>query len=223
MASNSPQSTKPLMISIEENSKTYQDLSVGDIGPPTSDADKVVEQGKEEPLFGTDTSSEDHTLPTGAAYHVDWVFGTGSNTNVANHRNWFKQYKSFAPVQMGGFNIVGAGTVELPVVTNKGISTLTLSNVVHATNAICNIWNAPDGMAWMITPNRDQDCELYLDATGDHWAIIDHPHLFRLRLAGQTREQTSLSPYMSYMIAARLLPEEKWILESLMQGAESVS
>ena len=41
--------------------------------------------------------------PKDPAYHMDWIFGSGSNVHVANQRGWFSSYTSFESACDSGF------------------------------------------------------------------------------------------------------------------------
>lgn len=41
--------------------------------------------------------------PLNPAYHMDWVFGSGSNGHVANRQAWFNSYTAFKSACNSGF------------------------------------------------------------------------------------------------------------------------
>ncbi|EPS39505.1 hypothetical protein H072_6672 [Dactylellina haptotyla CBS 200.50] len=151
---------------------------------------------------------ETHVLPSGEAYNIDWIFSTTSNVHAAKHREWFKTYIPFEATSPENLKIVGAGTVELPVVTNKGCAIITLRNVVHAPSAICNIVGM-DLMEVFGGQLGGGSGKVYLDEKMETWAYIDASVLFRLRLVHQSDTQTSLDPDAFYAVRASLPAEER--------------
>ncbi|RVD83217.1 uncharacterized protein DFL_007613 [Arthrobotrys flagrans] len=138
-----------------------------------------------------------HKLPSGGAYNTDWIWSTMSNVHVANHLSWFKTYTSFDGRTEEGLEIIGAGTVELPVETNKGVGIITLRNVVHIPSAKCNTLmtmgpGAQYGMEADFSKSRGR---IFLDRERKAWAFLDSPsgRFLRLRLVGQADIESSLS------------------------------
>ncbi|KAM3518410.1 hypothetical protein NHJ13051_008218 [Beauveria bassiana] len=79
-----------------------------------------------------------------------WVL-TNSNTHVAKDRAWFcgdyRPISSFITHQLGG-SVVGIGTVRLPVKIspdpgNREHDFITLRNVLHAPDSLCNMIGLP--------------------------------------------------------------------------------
>ncbi|KAK6345765.1 hypothetical protein TWF718_007672 [Orbilia javanica] len=153
---------------------------------------------------------ESHILPAGDNFNVDWVFSNTSNVHVANHRGWFKTYTPFSATTVENITAVGAGSVELPVATNKGFAILTLRNVLHTPNSICNVLCLSGLTQYGLETSfgRGETSRIYLDASRTTWAIMDSSVLVKLRLAGQSPEQTSLDPEAMYMIRATLSKDD---------------
>ena len=155
--------------------------------------------------------------PSGNPYNDDWVVASNSNVHVANHRDWFTKYTPFQSrlgdaygMWRDSMTVEGIGDVVLPVkkdTTKMGRASqgsLTLHNVLHVPGIVCNIYA-------MFPACRDQQEPLIdfngpsgvFDATtGDQLAIIDRPHLPRLRLSGQSADQTNFESGTAYMINA---------------------
>ncbi|KAK6510600.1 hypothetical protein TWF506_009703 [Arthrobotrys conoides] len=138
-----------------------------------------------------------HKLPSGAAYNTDWIWSTMSNVHVANHQSWFKTYTPFDGRTEEGVEIIGAGTVELPVETNKGVGILTLRNVVHIPSAKANtiMTMGPGAQYGMEADFGKSRGRIFLDRDKKTWAFLDSPsgRFLRLRLVGQADIGSSLS------------------------------
>ncbi|PMB67934.1 hypothetical protein BM221_006109 [Beauveria bassiana] len=89
------------------------------------------------------------TLPCPA-----WVFSYGSNTHIAKDRYWFGiDYRPITSTVTDGpggstVAVIGIGTVNLPLKTkpddrHPGNSIMTLRNVLHAPDSLCNMIGAP--------------------------------------------------------------------------------
>jgi hypothetical protein len=140
--------------------------------------------------------------PTGAAYNVDWHVATVSNAHAANHRGWFLTYtpfKSHVQGTIGGtLPVEGIGAVELRVKkprrnAGSSYSVIRLEDVLYCPSAVCNqvsIW-------CLVATSEDYGFSLGADGgeltrAGARIGIIDCPKLPKLRLSGQTANQTSL-------------------------------
>ncbi|TGJ69170.1 hypothetical protein EYR41_005229 [Orbilia oligospora] len=138
-----------------------------------------------------------HKLPGGAAYNTDWIWSTMSNVHVANHQSWFKTYTPFDGRTEEGVEIIGAGTVELPVETNKGVGILTLRNVVHIPSAKANtlMTMGPGAQYGIEADFAKSRGRVFLDREKKTWAFLDSPsgRFLRLRLVGQADIGSSLS------------------------------
>ncbi|KAK6354000.1 hypothetical protein TWF730_008420 [Orbilia blumenaviensis] len=148
-----------------------------------------------------------HKLPGGGAYNTDWIWSTQSNVHVANHRSWFKTYISFDSKTEEGVEILGAGTVELPVETNKGVGILTLRNVVYIPSAKCNtlMTMGPGAQYGMEVDYSKSRGRIFLDREKKGWAFLDCPNgrFLRLRLVGQANIESSLAKE-DYVLRATL-------------------
>ncbi|KAF3909269.1 hypothetical protein ABW20_dc0106718 [Dactylellina cionopaga] len=113
---------------------------------------------------------------------------------------------------------IGAGTVELPVVTNKGFAIITFRNVLHAPTATCNIFGRPAEIAPHSASIGDG---IYLEQEKQQWAILDNPKLSRLRLVGQSQTQTSLDRNAHYWIGAIISQSERERLEKEVAEADA--
>ncbi|KAK6511667.1 hypothetical protein TWF481_000576 [Arthrobotrys musiformis] len=137
-----------------------------------------------------------HKLPSGGAYNTDWIWSTQSNVHVSNHQSWFKTYTPFESRTEEGVEIMGAGTVELPVETNKGVGILTLRNVVHIPSAKCNtLMTMGPGAQYGMEVDYDKSRgRIFLDSEKKGWAFLDCPNgrFLRLRLVGQGDIESSL-------------------------------
>ena len=81
--------------------------------------------------------------PQAPAYKVDWVVSAASNVSAAKDREWFTDYYPFAsthndtagqPIQ-----VIGIGTVSLPLKKKVGTRDYILHNVLHVPGLRCNI------------------------------------------------------------------------------------
>jgi hypothetical protein len=91
--------------------------------------------------------------PQGNPYNIDWIFASGSDVHVANHRDWFITYTPFL-TYLGGTSssteVLGVGDValEAQVETNpeNGSTThrtLVLHDVLHVPASTVNIVGGP--------------------------------------------------------------------------------
>ncbi|KZL73993.1 hypothetical protein CI238_12938 [Colletotrichum incanum] len=89
----------------------------------------------------------DSVFPTNLC--PDWVFASGSNAHACKDRGWFIDYVPFRSriesLTGDGLNVIGVGTVALPVVKSPDIrrpernTTLVLENVLHIPDGFCNV------------------------------------------------------------------------------------
>lgn len=158
------------------------------------------------------------------AYHDDWVFANGSNVHVANHRGWFTSYTAFrtyaTDIIGNKLQIEGIGTVTLPVMTHPSRTsqnyqrTLILRDTLYAPTAICNILGGNILQEFEFSLGGREVGKLIDRQTSACRAIIDHAVLFRLRLQGQSAEQTSLPSNEAIMIRANWPSSERLRWES---------
>jgi hypothetical protein len=152
--------------------------------------------------------------PTGAAYHIDWIFSNNSNVHVANHRDWFTTFTDF-PTELGHYafaqqrlQVVGIGDVELQVKTHptrggKGTrKPLVLRDVLYAPTALTNILGNPLFREHTVTTHGVEGGMLKRKDNGANADLLDHCVLFKLRLSGQRKGQSSLDPNGVYSIGA---------------------
>ncbi|KAF3921879.1 hypothetical protein AA313_de0210410 [Arthrobotrys entomopaga] len=153
------------------------------------------------------SSVESNILPNGDIYNTDWIFSSSSNIHIAKNKEWFKTYIPFKAVTNENIEIIGAGTVELPVTTNKGVAILTLRNVAHAPFVGCNV--AGNGLIGEYGVRIcNPSSRVYLDHREETWAILDNTEVYRLRLVNQSPTQTSLEKDKSWCIRASLPSDE---------------
>ncbi|KAK4692052.1 hypothetical protein P7C71_g5077, partial [Lecanoromycetidae sp. Uapishka_2] len=151
--------------------------------------------------------------PTGQAYNVDWIFSNTSNVHIANNKEWFTSFTPFTTKSSDGLRILGVGEVTLPVKTHrqrKGAEsqgTLVLHDVFFAPDCVCNIFGLPILDDYSISIGGS-DGGLTDKRTGAPVAVIDHTRLYKLRLKGQSPDQSSLDKDRVYWIRADLPPTE---------------
>jgi hypothetical protein len=158
--------------------------------------------------------------PTGDAYNVDWSVASASNAHCANHRDWFVSYTPFKS-QAGTLDIEGIGDVELRVKkpnrnAKPSYSIIRLKDVLYCPSAICNqisircLMNSGYGVTF------GQQGEISRD--GVPIGIIDFPFLWKLRLSGQTPNQTSLNVNQQYSLSYTWPAEERARWERVKAG-----
>lgn len=158
--------------------------------------------------------------PTGEAYNVDWIISNNSNVNVANHLEWFTTLTIFNTYVYNGFQkessmekygvkVLGIGDVTLPVKTGNGSGassqgSLALHDVCYVPGSLCNIVGFPDLEDFIVNFSGS-----ILDPkTKAKVAIFDTKPLMKLRLKGQSPNQSSLDKGGVYFIRANL-PEKE--------------
>lgn len=141
--------------------------------------------------------------PTGQAYDVDWVYSNNSNVHVAQNIEWFDSFTDFRSsdgslyFEGDGSAVEGIDQVTLPVMTHrhrKGAAhegTLVLKDVLYAPGIPCNILDGPISDEYNVTYGHGMD-SIRDCRTGADVAIMDDNKLLRLRLVGQSGDQTSL-------------------------------
>jgi hypothetical protein len=137
--------------------------------------------------------------PSGDAYNIDWILSTASNAHCANHRDWFVRYKPFkthAKATIGGrFDVEGIGDVELRVKkpnrnARPSYSIIWLKDVLYCPSALCNQVSIPSLAGSYGVSLKPEGGEISRDNVPI--GIIDSPILLKLRLSGQSPNQTSL-------------------------------
>ena len=141
--------------------------------------------------------------PTGPARFVDWVWASGSDAHVANHRDWFTSFTPFESKTANGLSVGGVGTVAIDAAAPEDASgnnsnRIVLHDVLWAPEAICNIIGTPILDNYEIA-GQMSSTKLY-SSTGEPVGVFDLVVLLRLRLAGQDPKQTSLDKNQAYFI-----------------------
>ncbi|KAK3686598.1 hypothetical protein LTR37_019659 [Vermiconidia calcicola] len=158
--------------------------------------------------------------PQGSAYHTDWIFSIESNVHVANHLDWFINFKKFKPASRAGSRILGVGDVVLNVktsATRKGSNShrkLILRDVLFVPSSLCNILGGPIMKDyWVEFGEIGTDGGLEDERTGVTAGLFNHVCLFKLWLAGQARGSSSLDSDTLYYIIAQWCDEARavWI------------
>ena len=156
--------------------------------------------------------------PSGDEYNIDWILSTASNAHCANHRDWFvtyKPFKSHAGGSIGGsLDVEGVGEVELHVKkpnrnARPSYSIIWLKDVLYCPSAICNQVSV---MSLIRTGSynvslRTEGGEIIRDNVPI--GVIDDPVLLKLRLSGQSPNQTSLDKDGMYSLSFRWPDEER--------------
>lgn len=167
-------------------------------------------------------------------YDVDWILSNNSNVHVANHRDWFTSFTPFSTnfdagisgIYNGdGVRVLGVGDVQLPTRTHPTRSGtafqgyLILRDVLYAPDGLCNIIGAPflDGYNCLINYGTDSG-RITAKANGACAGIVDLNNLLRLRLRGQSAQQTSLESGSAHIIRASWNPTERARWESFRSG-----
>lgn len=158
--------------------------------------------------------------PNNPAYHIDWIFCNNKPFHVANNLGWFKTFGPYrSSMRLPGDNgdprgpkladVKGMGDVELTMKTHPTRNgrdhqnIILLRNVLYVPSNRCNILGGPvlDGNTLNLVPKTDQPSKLKDDHTGATIALFDlpseYPKLWRLRLRGQSPNQSSLRHDMS--------------------------
>lgn len=151
--------------------------------------------------------------PTGAAYHVDWVFSNASNVHVATHRDRFTAFTEFKTELTNGFEVLGIGDVELEVKTHenrkgrKSHRTLILRDVLLVPKCVCNILGAAIQNEYAV--QYGSGCGLKDKRTGRSMGLLDRAHFMKLWLVGHSRGTSSLDPDTLYWINAMWSDSER--------------
>jgi len=155
--------------------------------------------------------------PSGDKYNDDWILSTASNAHYSNHRDWFTIYTPFQSyiggIMGGRIKIEGIGDVELRVRNphrnaRPSYSIITLKDVLYCPIAVCNQVSlgclTQDAYGFFIGPGAGK-------ITRDHVpiGIIDSPNVLKLRLNGQSPNQTSRHPNGNYVLSI-IWPEEEF-------------
>jgi hypothetical protein len=165
--------------------------------------------------------------PTGDAYNVDWTLATASNAHAATHRDWFVTYRPFkskAYSTIGGsINVEGVGDVELRVKkpnrnAKPSYSIIRLEDVLYCPSAVCNqislgclVQFANYGYTL-----RADGGELIRDNV--RIGIVDCPNIPKLRLSGQSPNQTSLDLHGFFCLSFTWPNEERARWERVKSG-----
>jgi hypothetical protein len=141
-----------------------------------------------------------------------------SNIHCANHRDWFMNYKPFKShargVVGGTLDVEGIGDVELRVKkpnrhSKPSYSIIQLKDAVYCPSFLCNVLSTqrigqagPYGVKF-----TDGGGEVLHN--GVPIGIIDIPVLMKLRLSGQTPNQTSLTRGGHYVLSMSWSDDER--------------
>ncbi|KAL8873258.1 MAG: hypothetical protein Q9174_001248 [Haloplaca sp. 1 TL-2023] len=173
--------------------------------------------------------------PSKPAYDVDWIWSNTSNVHVANHRDWFTSYTPFSS-KMGSMlkgiesEVIGIGDVELPTKshpTRNGPAyrkVLHLKNVLHAPGSVCNIFATSILEGYQLKAGPDgpgAGFHLISEPSGTRVALIDFVKLYRVRLCGQSAQQTSLDRDSVYYINAMWSAAERSRWEAHQQREQT--
>lgn len=144
--------------------------------------------------------------------------------SVAKDRAWFSDYTPFetetTSLMGGSIQIIGIGTVELPIEPPPGFvgddspRTLRLTNVLHAPSCLCNILGGPILEDYTVTPARPENTKGYItDKNGRNVAYFDASRpLSQVKLRNPPSGYYALSHRNFYYINA-IWPDserEKW-------------
>ncbi|KAL6716765.1 hypothetical protein ACLMJK_006333 [Lecanora helva] len=157
--------------------------------------------------------------PGHPAYDVDWIFASASDVHVANHRDWFTSYTTFKTHFESGFvggpvEAEGIGEVKLVVKTDPNRSgsqyqhTVILHDVLYAPSASCNVLGMDFAKNASFTLGSGVN-KVIDSRSGACVGILDAVKLFRLRLRGQSGDQTSLDRNKAYVIRANWPASER--------------
>ncbi|KAI4132193.1 MAG: hypothetical protein LQ338_000859 [Usnochroma carphineum] len=172
--------------------------------------------------------------PPKPAYDIDWIFSNNSNVHVANHRDWFTSYTPFVtsfdsgmtgPFSGNDVRVEGIGDVELTTKTHPTRSgtafqaTIVLRDVLYAPSAFCNILGQSlmedHNVSFNSGPGKSKVISI---KSGACVGLIDRNILYRLRLRGQSANQTTLDPNSLYVIRATWAAGERAKWESFRLG-----
>lgn len=137
--------------------------------------------------------------PKGEPYYVDWVWVNTTNVHIANHRDWFSTFTPYEGTLQTGFGTSiafhGFGTVHLPVdLSNptKKAPPLTLHRVLYAPDSIINIYASPCE-PYHIIKHIGTDSTLVTPKERTVVAILDNPHVYKIRLVGHKVNQSIIT------------------------------
>ncbi|KAF3207833.1 hypothetical protein TWF679_008164 [Orbilia oligospora] len=79
-------------------------------------------------------------LPFEDDFKNNWIFSSTTHVHSTNNANWFKTFFRFDARTNQGDTVTGGGTVDLPIITNRGVAIVTLQNVIYTPLAVCNVF-----------------------------------------------------------------------------------
>lgn len=146
--------------------------------------------------------------PAGAAYNIDWVWSFESNVHVANHRDWFTDFRPLtshisSSVGDSSSPVEGIGSVELEVrklygeaaKRNKGPknSKVVLRNVLYVPSFLCNVMGNPIREEYDVSIGAER--WLMDKKTGAGVGLLDKTKAgtVKLMLKGQAKGDTGLT------------------------------
>ena len=154
--------------------------------------------------------------PSGDSYNVDWILSTISSAHCAKHRDWFVSYKPFkshVEGTIGGrIDVQGVGDVELRVKkpgrnARPSYSIIWLKDVLYCPSASCNQVSISSLASSYGVSLRPDGGEISRDDVPI--SVIDKPLLWKLRLSGQSPNQTCLDKDTLYSLSFLWFDEER--------------
>ncbi|KAF3284169.1 hypothetical protein TWF970_011388 [Orbilia oligospora] len=84
-------------------------------------------------------------LPFEDDFKTNWIFSPTTHVHSTNNASWFKTFFSFNAMTNQGDTVTGGGSIDLPIITNRGVAIVTLQNVIYTPLAICNVFGGGGG------------------------------------------------------------------------------
>ncbi|KAK6518725.1 hypothetical protein TWF506_005863 [Arthrobotrys conoides] len=174
---------------------------------------------REDTCKSTRRALQYHLLPHEDNFKTNWLFSPNSRMHSTNDLNWFKTTFEFSAVTTQGDPAVGGGTIDLPILTNKGVAIVSLKHVIYNPLAPCNILGTmgviPFG--YEICPDgHSEEARIFLNHNRSLWTSLENIGIpgtdeenegrwLRVRVAGQGRGRIGIPETGRYAVPVEMI------------------